>query len=274
MRDPTALRRRPHRRDRDNDVAVHGPRARRCSGRRRLRRSAEPRFGRVRIDHGDGRRNHLADVLRPLPQGIAARGPVRDPQRQSCDHESSFCCPSDRSDLTLSVRPGSRTGRITGMTLGAVGAVAMVVGFMFSPATTFEDKVGPSPARLAGDHRPRGNCRLAAVGGVVWRSSETRVSSSSGRTLRPRRRARRASGPALALHRARSGVLIGRDRRRRRSAGACGRSRRGQRRCSAVSASAASSSGLGKRAGPGAPLRDRPRSGPAGPDRAARSSPS
>ena len=150
----------------------------------------------VRIDRvmGDGTTSPMCSVpcRKALPR--AALYVIRS---DALAATSPFLLPSDRSDLTLSVRPGSRAGRIAGMSLVAVGAVAMVVGFMFSPADNFDDKPAhpppawPAIAGLAG-------IAAAAVGAVIWWRSEPRVSSSSGRTFSEAPRATRKR-PALAF---------------------------------------------------------------------------
>ena len=99
----------------------------------------------VRIDmvRGDGTTSPMCSVpcRKALPR--AALYVIRSDDLPAT---SPFLLPSDRSDLILSVRPGWRAGRIAGMSLLAVGAVAMVVWFMFSPADNFDDKAArPRP---------------------------------------------------------------------------------------------------------------------------------
>jgi hypothetical protein len=150
----------------------------------------------VRIDMvmGDGTTSPMCSVpcRKALPR--AALYVIRS---DALAATSPFLLPSDRSDLTLSVRPGSRTGRIAGMSLVAVGAVAMVVGFMFSPADNFDDKSGrPPPVWPA--ILDVGGIVVGAVGAVIWWRGEPRVSSSSGRTFAEAPRATRKR-PAVAL---------------------------------------------------------------------------
>ncbi len=144
---------------------------------------------------GDGTTSPMCSVpcRKALPR--AALYVIRS---DSLPTTSPFLLPSDRSDLTLSVRPGSRQGRIGGMTLALVGAVAMVVGFVFSPADAFKDDAHqqrppawPAIVGLAG-------IGLAGLGASIWWESETRVWSSSGRTFSEAPRAPRKR-PALAL---------------------------------------------------------------------------
>lgn len=150
----------------------------------------------VRIDMvmGDGTTSPMCSVpcRKALPR--AALYVIRSDDLRAT---SPFLLPSDRSDLTLSVRPGSRSGRIAGMSLTAAGAVAMVVGFMFSPADNFDDKSGrPPPAWPA--ILDLGGIVVGTVGAVIWWRSEPRVSSSSGRTFSEAPRAPRRR-PAVAL---------------------------------------------------------------------------
>jgi hypothetical protein len=150
----------------------------------------------VRIDMvmGDGTTSPMCSVpcRKALPR--AALYVIRS---DALAATSPFLLPSDRSDLTLSVRPGSRAGRIAGMSLLAAGAVAMVVGFMFSPADNFDDKAAhPPPAWPA--ILGLGGIVAGTVGAVIWWRSEPRVSSSSGRTFSEAPRAPRRR-PALAL---------------------------------------------------------------------------
>jgi hypothetical protein len=150
----------------------------------------------VRIDMvmGDGTTSPMCSVpcRKALPR--AALYVIRS---DNLAPTSPFVLPSDRSDLTLSVRPGSRSGRIAGMSLFAVGAVAGVVGFMFSPADNFDDKSGrPPPAWPA--ILDLGGLVFGVVGGVIWWRSEPRVSSSSGRTFSEAPRATRKR-PAVAF---------------------------------------------------------------------------
>lgn len=111
---------------------------------------------------------------------------------------SPFLLPDDRSDLTLVVKPGSRRGRIAGMTLALVGAAAIFVGYAFSGGDP-DPHAPPSPLRPWGLLIGLGGISLGGVGAGIWLSSETRVWSSSGRTFAtasppaPRKR------PALAL---------------------------------------------------------------------------
>jgi hypothetical protein len=150
----------------------------------------------VRIDMvmGDGTTSPMCSVpcRKALPR--AALYVIRSDELPTT---SPFLLPSDRSDLTLSVRPGSRSGRIAGMSLTAAGAVAMVVGFMFSPADNFDDKSGhPPPAWPA--ILDLGGIVVGTVGAIIWWRSEPRVSSSSGRTFSEAPRAPRKR-PALAF---------------------------------------------------------------------------
>lgn len=98
---------------------------------------------------------------------------------------SQFVLPDDRSDLTLTVNPGSRTGRIAGVTLGIVGFVAMTVGYAISGGDRFPDKDGNPPPRPSpwGLVIGLGGMSLAGVGVGIWMSSETRVWSSSGHSF-------------------------------------------------------------------------------------------
>jgi hypothetical protein len=114
---------------------------------------------------------------------------------------SQFVLPDDRSDLTLTVNPGSRAGRIAGVTLGIVGFVAMTVGYAISGGDRFPDKDGnrPPPPSPWGLVIGLGGMSLAGVGVGIWMSSETRVWSSTGHSFveapppAPRKR------PALAF---------------------------------------------------------------------------
>ena len=113
---------------------------------------------------------------------------------------SQFVLPDDRSDLTLTVNPGSRAGRIAGVTMGVVGFVAMTVGYAITGGDRFDmngmKAPPPSPWGLV---IGLGGMSLAGVGVGVWMSSETRVWSSSGHSFveapppSPRKR------PALAF---------------------------------------------------------------------------
>ena len=112
---------------------------------------------------------------------------------------SSFVLPSDRSDLTLTVRPGSRAGRIAGMTLMLVGVAAIAVGYALSPADAAVVKDSPPPpAHPWGLLVGLGGIGAAGLGFGLWWGNETRVSSSSGRTFAETPRAAHKR-PALAL---------------------------------------------------------------------------
>lgn len=96
---------------------------------------------------------------------------------------SQFVLPDDHSDLTLSVNPGSRAGRIAGVTMGIVGFVAMAVGYGLSGGDPPDKDVSaprPSPWGLV---IGLGGMSLAGVGVGLWMSSETRVWSSSGHSF-------------------------------------------------------------------------------------------
>ena len=169
----------------------------------------------VRIDMvmGDGTTSPMCSV--PCRKALPRAGPVRHPQRRSSRHDSPFLLPSDRSDLTLSVRPGSRAGRIAGMSLRrCVGAVAMVVGFMFSPADDFDGQV-------AAIHRPPGQ-PSSASGELSWQGRRRHLVEKRDprlEQLRPdvrRGAARAAQAAGGGPHGARSGVLIAGCRRRLR----------------------------------------------------------
>jgi hypothetical protein len=111
---------------------------------------------------------------------------------------SQFVLPDDRSDLTLSVNPGSHARRIAGLTLGIVGFVAMAVGYALTPVDIPKDAPPPS-AHPWGLVIGLGGMSLAGLGVGLWMSSETRVWSSSGHSFvelpppSPRKR------PALAF---------------------------------------------------------------------------
>jgi len=153
----------------------------------------------VRIDMvmGDGTTSPICSVpcRKALPR--AALYVIRG---DGMPATTRFLLPSDRSDLTLSVTPGSRTGRIAGMSLVLVGAAAMLVGFMFSPGDSHDAPQDGAPRYTYGWAPIVGlaGIGVAGVGAGIWWGSETRVSSSTGRTFSQAPRARRKRS-ALAL---------------------------------------------------------------------------
>ncbi len=111
---------------------------------------------------------------------------------------SPFMLPEDRSDLTLLVNPGSRRGRIVGMTMALVGAAAIAVGYAFSGGDP-DPHAPPSPVRPWGLVIGLGGISVGGVGAAIWMSSETRVWSSSGRTFATASPVPARKPPALAL---------------------------------------------------------------------------
>lgn len=95
---------------------------------------------------------------------------------------SPFLLPDDRSDLTLVVNPGSRRGRITGITLALIGAAATFVGFTLAGGDP-DPHAPPSPLRPWGLLIGLGGMAVGGIGAGIWLSNETRVWSSSGRSF-------------------------------------------------------------------------------------------
>lgn len=143
--------------------------------------SADPS---VRIDMvmGDGTTSPVCSVpcRKALPR--AALYVIRG---DGMPATTRFLLPSDCLDLTLAVSPGSRTGRIAGMSLIAVGAAAMLVGFLLSPGELPDAPQDGTPRHTYGWAPIVGlaGIGVAAAGVGIWWNSETRVSSSTGRTF-------------------------------------------------------------------------------------------
>jgi hypothetical protein len=140
--------------------------------------SVDPR---VRIDQvrGDGANYPVCYV--PCRKALP-REALYVIQGEGIPATTPFVLPSDRPDLTLTVRPGSRARRVTGLTLLFAGLTAMTLGFLLSPADTTQNPP-PPPAHPWALLVGLGGIGVAGIGGYLWWTGDTRVSSSSGRTF-------------------------------------------------------------------------------------------
>ena len=96
-----------------------------------------------------------------------------------------FQLPSDESRITLTVDPGSRAKRTTGLTLLAISFAGTFVGYAFAPHP--EDPNDPKARASSPSPAPLliglGGLIAGAVGGLLLYQSPTRVYSTTGRSF-------------------------------------------------------------------------------------------